>query len=185
MNKYIKTIQRTSRIGLWGSVAAVLLTVAFIYSPWRFYPSAHTSQWMLVAGSVLAVLAVSMTLLTVRRQIPRLRQSETLEEKLSGYASHVRSLYMTMLAVIVLLCLFTLLSARNVLLMLALVSALMLFLNYPNIYRIKVDLGLTDDEMKRLFGDRYISEVGGMKSEVGEQSLETAEDKSAGNDGEK
>ena len=157
MNKYIKTIQRSSRIGLWGSMAAVILTVLFIYiAPWRFYPSEHTAQWMLVAGSILAVLAVSMTLLSVRRQIPLLRQSEDLEVKFSGYASHVRSLYMTMLFVILLLCAFTLLSARNVLLMLAIVSVLVLFLNYPNIYRIKVDLGLTDEQMHSIFGDSYI-----------------------------
>lgn len=158
MEKYIKTIHRTSRIGLWGSVAAVILTVLFIYiSRYRFYPSAHTAQWMLVAGTVLAVLAVSMTLLTVRRQVPRLRQTEELGAKLGGYAAHVRSLYLTMLAVVVLLCAFTLLSARNVLLMLAIVSTLVLFLNFPNIYRIKVDLGLTDDQMRTLFGDRYIA----------------------------
>ncbi|MBP5527154.1 MAG: hypothetical protein J6X79_01725 [Bacteroidales bacterium] len=155
--KHVKNIQRTSRIGLWGSVTAVLLTVVFIYaSPWRFYPSAYTSGWMLSAGAVLAVLAVSMTLLSVRRRIPQLRQSEDEETKLAGYEAHVRSLYTTMLAVVVVLCAFTILSARNVLLMLAIVSVLVLFLNYPNIYRIKVDLGLTDEEMKNLFGDKYI-----------------------------
>ena len=68
----------------------------------------------------------------------------------------MRSLYTTMLAVVVVLCAFTILSARNVLLMLAIVSVLVLFLNYPNIYRMKVDLGLTDEEMKNLFGDKYI-----------------------------
>lgn len=159
MNKHIKTIQRASRIGLWGSVAVVVLTVLFIYlSPYRFYPSDYTARWMLVAGSVLAVLAVSMTLLTVRRQVPRLRQTEALGDKLAGYAAHVRSLYLTMFGVVVLLCAFTLFSARNVLLMLTLVSVLVLFLDYPNIYRIKVDLGLTDEEMRALFGDRYISD---------------------------
>ena len=159
MNKHIKTIQRASRIGLWGSVAVVVLTVLFIYlSPYRFYPSDYTARWMLVAGSVLAVLAVSMTLLTVRRQVPRLRQTEALGDKLAGYAAHIRSLYLTMFGVVVLLCAFTLFSARNVLLMLTLVSVLVLFLDYPNIYRIKVDLGLTDEEMRALFGDRYISD---------------------------
>lgn len=157
MNTHIKTIQRSSRIGLWGSVAVVILTVVFIYaSHYRFYQSDYTVRWMLIAGVVLAVLAVSMTLLRVRRQVPILRQAATLEEKLSGYAVHVRELYLTMMAVVVILCALTILSARNVLLMLALVSVLVLFLNYPNIYRIKVDLGLSDDEMRSLFGDRYI-----------------------------
>ncbi|MBQ8702796.1 MAG: hypothetical protein IJ524_00280 [Bacteroidales bacterium] len=155
--KEVKTIRRSSRLGLWGSVGVVMLTVLFMYvSPWRFYPTSHTSRWMLVAGSVLAVLSVSMVLLRVRRDIPRLRQAEGVERKLSGYATHVRSLYVTMLAVVVLLCAFTLMSARNELLMLALVSVLVLFLNYPNIYRLKSDLGLTDGEMESLFGDRYI-----------------------------
>lgn len=160
MTDYTKQIRRYAAIGLWGSVSEVILTVAFIYAaPWRFYPSAHTARWMLIAGSVLAVLAVSMTLLTVRRQVPQLRQAEGLEAKLSGYATYVRSLYLTMLVVVVLLCVFTLLSAHNVLLMLTLVSVLVLFLNSPNIYRVKVDLGLSDDEMKSLYGDRYIAET--------------------------
>lgn len=158
MNQHIKTIQRTSCIGLWGSVGLAILTVLFIYlSPWRFYPSEYTSRWMLVAGCVLAVLAVSMTLLAARRQVPHLRQLDKLEEKLAGYASHIRSIYLSMLGVVLLLCLFTVFSARNVLLMLIIVSVLVLFLSYPNIYRIKVDLGLSDGEMKMLFGDRYIS----------------------------
>ena len=55
------------------------------------------------------------------------------------------------------LCLLMRLSNQNVLLMLTMVVVLTLFLSYPNIYRIKVDLGLTDDEMKTLFGDQYIS----------------------------
>ena len=157
MQENIKHIRRYAALGLWGSVALVILTVLFIYvAPWRFYPSEHTARWMLIAGSVLAVLAVSMTLLSVRRQIPLLRQSDSLQIKLQGYAAHVRSLYITMLFVVLLLCAFTLMSARNVLLMLALVSTLVLFLTYPNIYRIKIDLGLTDEEMKSLFGDRYL-----------------------------
>ena len=153
---HIKQIRRASRIGLWGSVAVTLLTVLYL-SPYRFYPSAHTARWMLIAGAVLAVLSVSMTLLSVRRQVPRLRQTEDLDAKLKGYASYVRETYINMLLVVVLLCVFTVLSARNVLLMLILVTVLVLFLNFPNMYRIKVDLGLDDDQMHALFGDQYIS----------------------------
>ena len=63
-----------------------------------------------------------------------------------------------MFAVVVLLCLMTVLSGQNVLLMLSMVATLTLFLAYPNIYKVKVDLGLTDEEMKSLYGDRYISD---------------------------
>lgn len=156
--KEIGTIKRTSQTGLWGSVGAVILTAAFMMSPWTLHQSAYVSRWMLIAGSVLAVLAVSMTLMVVRRQVPRLRQSESLEAKLQGYASHVKSTFMSMFAVVVLLCLMTVLSGQNVLLMLSMVATLTLFLAYPNIYKVKVDLGLTDEEMKSLYGDRYISD---------------------------
>lgn len=159
MNKYTKSIKRHAAIGLWGSAAAVIIAALFHFvSPWRFYPSQHTARWMLIAGSVLAVLALSMALLVIRKQIPTLRQSEGLETKLSGYAQHIRSLYLTMFAVVVLICIFAVLSAQNVLLMLAMVATLMLILAYPNIYRIKVELGLTDDEMKSLYGDQYIAD---------------------------
>ncbi len=156
--KEIGTIKRTSQTGLWGSVGAVILTAAFMMSPWTLRQSAYVSRWMLIAGSVLAVLAVSMTLMVVRRQVPRLRQSESLEAKLQGYASHVKSTFMSMFAVVVLLCLMTVLSGQNVLLMLSMVATLTLFLAYPNIYKVKVDLGLTNEEMKSLYGDRYISD---------------------------
>ena len=161
MEKYTKTIKRSAAIGLWGSAAMVIVTALFHFvSPWRFYPSTHTSRWMLIAGSVLAVLALSMALLVIRKQIPVLRQSADLETKLSGYAQHIRSLYLSMLAVVVLICVFTVLSAQNVLLMLAMVATLMLILAYPNIYRMKVELGLTDEEMKSLYGDKYIPDGG-------------------------
>ena len=156
---YTKSIKRSAAIGLWGAAAAVILTALYqIVSPWRFYPSQHTARWMLIAGAVLAVLALSMSLLVIRKQIPALRQNESLEAKLNGYAQHIRSLYLTMLVVVVLICAFMVFSAQAVLLMLAMVATLMLILAYPNIYRIKVDLGLTDEEMKSLFGDQYIAE---------------------------
>ena len=63
-----------------------------------------------------------------------------------------------MFVVVLIICIFMVLSNQKVLLMLAMVSVLTLFLGYPNIYRIKVELGLTDEEMKQLFGDKYISE---------------------------
>ena len=160
MNKYTKTIRRISAWGLWGSVGLIILTVAFIYSPWRFTTTGYTARWMLVAGSVLAVMAVSMTLLAARRAVPQLRQAEGLEAKLQGYAAHVRSTFLTMLTVVLLLCLFTLISGNNVLLMLAIVCTLTLMLSFPNIYRVKADLGLSDAEMRTLYGDKYIGDAG-------------------------
>lgn len=156
--KHLKTIRRASRVGLWGSVGVTLATVLFLYaSHYRFYQNEYTVRWMVIAGVVLAVLAVSMTLLNVRRQVPRLRQAEGLDAKLAGYATFVREVYTNMLVVVLLLCIFTALTARSPLLMLVIVCVLVLILNFPNIYKIKNDLGLNDEQMRSLFGDRYIA----------------------------
>lgn len=161
MNKYLASIKRTSAIGLWGSVAVVILSSAFMLSPYRVVPqNAYAARWMLIAGSVLTVLAVSMALLTVRKRIPTLRQCERLDAKLEGYAQHIRSLYMSMLVVVLVVCVLTLVATQHVLLMLAIVATLLLFLSYPNMYRVKVDLGLTDEEMRSLYGDQYIAADG-------------------------
>ena len=162
----IKKIRRYSQTGLWGSMAVAILSCFFLYvSPVHFTQTTQVGRWMLIAGSVLAVLSVSMALLTIRKQIPRLRQADGIEQKLTGYAAHIRSLYLTMFTVVFIICLFMVLSNQWVLLMLVLVSVLTLFLAYPNIYRIKVELGLSDEEMKILFGDNYIAEEKVVKEE--------------------
>ena len=75
----IKKIRRYSQMGLWGAVTVVILASFFVFvSPVHFTQTTQMSRWMLIAGSVLAVLAVSMSLLTIRKQIPRLRQTEDL-----------------------------------------------------------------------------------------------------------
>ncbi len=158
-DKETKSIKKNAQLGLWGSAGVVIVAAMFRYaSPWTFRQSDYVSHWMLIAGSVLAVLGLSMALLVIRKQVPRLRQSENLADKLSGYAAHVRSLYLSILAIVTVLCLMVVLSGQTVLLMLAMVSTLMLFLAYPNIYKVKVDLGLTDEEMQSLYGDRYIAD---------------------------
>lgn len=158
-----KKIKRSAQLGLWGSVAVVILASVFLYaSPWRFSAqSEYTRHWMLVVGSVLAVLSLSMALLVIRKQVPRLRQADGLETKLTGYANHIRSLFLSILTVVVILCLMTVVSGQNVLLMLAMVTVLMLILAYPNIYKVKVDLGLTDEEMSSIYGDLYVVEKKG------------------------
>lgn len=153
-------IKRMSQIGLWGSVAVVIIASLFLFaSPWRFpAQTEYVQRWMLVVGSVLAVLSLSMALLVIRKQVPRLRQTEGLQAKLEGYAAYVQSLFLTIFVVVIILCFLTVLSNQNVLLMLAMITVLMLFLAYPNIYKVKVDLGLSDEEMVLLYGNRYIGE---------------------------
>jgi hypothetical protein len=43
--------------------------------------------------------------------------------------------------------------------MVTILLVLMLFLSYPNMYKMRTDLGLTDAEMTALFGDAYIADI--------------------------
>lgn len=156
MQKEIKKMRSNAQICLWTAVGLVLATALFVWiSKWHFTQSYETSRWMLIAGSLLAVLAVSMTILVVRRRTPQLRQEENIETKISGYTAHVGSLHRSMLAVITLLCILTILADQSALLMLAIVCTMMLFLAHPGMYKVKNDLGLTDAEMHTLYGDQY------------------------------
>lgn len=160
MKQYIKEIERWSRLCLWGSVALVIATALFVWlSPWQITQNATVGRWMLISGSVLAVLAVSMALLTIRKRTPQLRQADGLQTKLAGYAQHIRTLYLSLASVVLVLCLLTVLCGQSVLLMLTMVTTMMLFPAYPNMYKVKVDLGLTDEEMSELYGEKYISDA--------------------------
>lgn len=160
MKQYIKEIERWSRLCLWGSVGLVIITALFIWlSRWQFTQNATVGRWMLISGSVLAVLAVSMALLTIRKRTPQLRQAEGLQTKLAGYAQHIRTLYLSLASVVLVLCLLTVLCGQSVLLMLTMVTTMMLFPAYPNMYKVKVDLGLSNEEMRELYGEKYISDA--------------------------
>ena len=54
-------------------------------------------------------------------------------------------------------CILIVLMSDTSLLMVTILLVLLLFLSYPNMYKMKNDLGLTDAEMTALFGDAYIS----------------------------
>ncbi|MBR1851384.1 MAG: hypothetical protein IJ789_08485 [Bacteroidales bacterium] len=156
--QYTKRIRTAGAVSLWTSVGLVIATALFYFaSRYRFYANDYTARWMLIASSVLAVLAVSMALLTIRKQVPQLRQTDNLEQKLKGYATLTANVGYSLLFVVVVLCAVIVFTNQNVLFMLAIVVVMMLFLTYPNIYRIKHDLGLDDEQMTTLFGNKYIA----------------------------
>lgn len=157
MQNLIRKIRRTANWGLYGSIAAVLLVVIFHFSPWHIsYQSPQVSRWMLIAGAILAVLAVVMALMTIRKTTPRLRQLSSLDQKLAGYTSYITSLYRGSLSIVIIESILILLMSDTSLLMITILLILLLFLAYPNMYKIKNDLGLTEDEMTSLFGNDYI-----------------------------
>lgn len=160
MEKNISKIRKTANVGLYGSIGVVLLTVIFHYCPYQVSPqSPLVARWMLISGVVLAVLAVVMSLMTIRKSIPQIRQKEQLEERVKDYAAYIRSLYLGTLSVTTVECLLIVLMTDNSLLMVTLLLVLLLFLAYPNMYKMKSDLGLLDEEMTTLFGDAYVADV--------------------------
>lgn len=157
MQNLIRKIRRTANWGLYGSIVAVLLVVIFHFSPWHItYQSPQVSRWMLIAGAILAVLAVVMALMTIRKTTPRLRQLSDLNQKLTGYTSYITNLYRGSLSIVIIECVLILLMSDTSLLMITILLILLLFLAYPNMYKMKNDLGLTEDEMTSLFGSDYI-----------------------------
>ena len=160
MNQLIKKFRRSANIGLYGSIAVVLIAVIFHFSPYHVaYQSQQVMRWMLIAGTILAVLAVVMMLLTIRKTTPALRQLEKLEDKIQGYQSYITSLFSSTLAIVIIECILIILMSDTSLLMVTILMVLVLFLSYPNMYKMKNDLGLTDDQMKQLFGDEYIMDT--------------------------
>ena len=160
MNQLIKKFRRSANIGLYGSIAVVLIAVIFHFSPYHVaYQSQQVMRWMLIAGTIFAVLAVVMMLLTIRKTTPALRQLEKLEDKIQGYQSYITSLFSSTLAIVIIECILIILMSDTSLLMVTILMVLVLFLSYPNMYKMKNDLGLTEDQMKQLFGDEYIMDT--------------------------
>lgn len=159
MDNNIKKFRRAANVGLYGSIVVVLITVIFHFSPFRVAPQTpEVQRWMLIAGTVLAVLAVVMALMTIRKTTPRIRQLDVMDKKIEAYASYINSLYTSTLTIVVIECVLITLMSESALLMVTILLVLLLFLAYPNMYKMKSDLGLNDEEMKSLFGDAYIGD---------------------------
>ena len=146
----IKKIRRTANWGLYGSIAFILLAITFHFSPWTIRQTQTVSRWMLIAGTILAVLAVVMVLMTIRKNTPRLRQLDNLEEKLKGYSAHISNVYTGSATIILIETALIVLMSDTSLLMITILLVLILFLSYPNMYKMKNDLGLRDEIAVRL-----------------------------------
>ncbi|KWW31744.1 MAG: hypothetical protein AUK63_438 [bacterium P3] len=157
MNPIIRKIQRTARIGLYGAIIIGIATLALYYlSRYRFYVNDYGHRLMLIGGAVLTVLVVAAILLAVRRTIPQIRQLDSLDERLQRYATHIANLYRSALAVATIDCTLIILSHDNTLFMLLLLLVICLVMLYPGSLKMKVDLGLTDEEFEQLFPDENL-----------------------------
>ncbi len=161
-NKNIRRIRRAANIGLYGSLLLVGLTIAEHYLAeyvWArmIVTNDYTHHLMVTVALLLSVADIAIILLTLRKQTPRLRQMDDVEEKLASYGKLTRYIYYSTLAIVFVVCAFIVISRENTMIMLLLLLFMLLMLSYPNMYKMKSDLGLNDEEMKSLFGDQYIS----------------------------
>lgn len=169
----VRAIRTAANLGLWGTLFFGLLTVAEHYLAeyvWAktIVTNKYTHDLLLYGGWVLVVLVIAIILFTVRRQIPRIRQLDAVEEKLDRYKGMIQTIYYTSLIVSIIICSIIVITHENTLLMLLLLHFFTLALCFPNMYKLKVDCGLNDQDMKDLFGDSYISDNRGGNEDAAE-----------------
>lgn len=159
----IKHIQRAAYSGLIASLLVAFAAILFVsLSKYEFtlrigqMNDLEIFRWGMYIGCAIAVVDLSLALLAIRRRIPRLRQLPALDQKLAGYASLIQRIFYGTTLATVLLSLIITLTGNTRLIMFLLLIVLTLFLAFPNMYKMKVDLGLDDDTMKSLFGESYI-----------------------------
>ena len=68
-----------------------------------------------------------------------------------AYTEYISNLYYGTLSIVVMECLLIVLMGDTSLLMVTLILVLLLFLSYPNMYKMKSDLGLLQEEFNTLF----------------------------------
>lgn len=159
----IRKIRRAANIGFYGSLLIVVLTVAEHYLSryvWtrEIVANDYTRHLLLTLGLVLSVVDIALILFTLRKQMPRLRQLDSVDDRLARYATLIRGSYIGTLVVTLVVAAAVVISHENTLIMLLLLLVITLMLQYPNMYKIRADLGLLDEEMRHLFGDAYISD---------------------------
>ena len=151
VNNYIKRIRRSANIGLYGSLLICIFVVAEHYLDqyvWvrEITTNEYTRRLFVIVALVLAVGTIAYSLFTMRKNAPKLRQTDGADQKLEGYAKIVVFLVGAVIVI----------THENVLIMLLMLLFVSLVLNYPNMYKIKADTGLNDDEMKEIFGEKYL-----------------------------
>ena len=147
----IRKIRRTANVGLYGTLLLMGVAVAEYYlanNVWNreIVTNEYTHKLFLTTGLVLAVVNIASILFSLRRQLPRLRQMEEVDKRMKGYLGVVRAVYLSTLAVALVLCAIVVITRENTLIMLMMLQFVTLALAYPNKLRMKADLGLTSNE---------------------------------------
>lgn len=177
----IRKLRRSANIGLYGTLLIVLLTIVEHYLSnyvWvrQIVANEYTRHLLLMVGLIVSVVDIALILFSMRKQMPRLRQLEDIDDRLTRYASIVQNGYLITLFVSLFVAAIVVITHENTLIMLMLLLGLTLMLNYPNMYKIRADLGLLDDDMRRLFGNDYISDKASLQQSTQQQKVHLQED---------
>lgn len=159
-NQYIKKIRQSANIGLYGSLLLCICVVAEHFLDRHVWvreitTNDYTRQLFLIIGLVLAVGTIAYALFAMRKGAPRLRQTDGVEAKLKGYDRLIATVYYLSLFTVLIVGAIIVITHENRLIMLLMLLFVTLVLCYPNMYKIKADTGMNDDEMKELFGEEY------------------------------
>lgn len=159
-NQYIKKIRQSANIGLYGSLLLCICVVAEHFLDRHVWvreitTNDYTRQLFLIIGLVLAVGTIAYALFAMRKGAPRLRQTDGVEAKLKAYARLIATVYYLSLFTVLIVGAIIVITHENRLIMLLMLLFVTLVLCYPNMYKIKADTGMNDDEMKELFGEEY------------------------------
>ena len=160
MQQYINKIRRSANIGLYGSLLLCICVVVEHFLDrylWvrEITTNDYTRQLFLIVGLVLAVGTIAYALFVMRKDTPRLRQTDGVEEKLKGYSKLIGGIYLLSLFTVAVVGAIIVITHENTLIMLLMLLFVTLVLCYPNMYKLKADTGLTEDEMKQIFGEKY------------------------------
>lgn len=159
-NTNIRKIRTAANIGLYGSIFLCIATIVEHYLDkyiWlrEITTDEYTRHLFVSAGLIIAVADIAYILFAMRKRVPQIRQMEGVEPKLIAYRSLVSSVFYPALLVVLLVAAFIVTTHENTMIMLLLLLVISLMLNYPNMYKMKADMGLNDDEMIELFGNEY------------------------------
>lgn len=161
MQTYISKIRRAANIGLYGSLLLCICVVAEHYLDkyvWvrEITTNDYTRKLFMVVGLLLAVGTIAYALFSMRKGAPKLRQTDGVEQKLKGYAKLIGGVYYLSLFTVAVVGAIIVITHENTLIMLLMLLFVTLVLFYPNMYKLKVDTGLDDEQMKELFGEKYL-----------------------------
>lgn len=160
MNPHIQHLRRTTNLCLWTSLLISTATICFIvFSDYRFYADNRSFLWFGIAVFVLFWIDIIFFLRLSRRGIPKLRQKDNLDDKLLGYSKVVSEYYLFTFFSCIALCADILFTNNTRLIMLLMLAELTLFISFPNMYKMKRDLNISNEDMKNLFGDSYIADL--------------------------